>query len=237
MSITKITDPAAVPAAVSDYQAQNELTQSALTGLAKITLSEYDTDAVPAVKVGSVFNVGGITYSVSTADETPSGYAGIAVSTTFYLYFDAGTELFVYSSTAPVWNDAYQGWYNSDDRAFFSMYKDATGLLYELKTALRNPNVMENIEIGNNLSIGGSIIPTNTPISGGQAITAGSNWVVPQGIYAMALTSTWLDLQIYVSGAWRSAETTGTNACVISDGTNVRVYNSSGTITVYYLKF
>lgn len=140
MSITEITAPSAVPAAVADYEAQNELIQSALTGLAKITLSNYDNDSAPAVKVGSIFNVGGTTYGVSTGDETPSGYAGIAVSTTFYLYFDAGTELFVYSSTAPTWNDVYQGWYNSNDRAFFRMYKDAGGTLYTAKSKLESVN-------------------------------------------------------------------------------------------------
>jgi len=137
MSITKITDPLAVPITIADYTAQNELIQSALTGLFKVTLSEYDTDLAPAVKVGSVFNVGGTTYIVSTADETPTGYSGITVSTTFYLYFDSSAGVFIYSATTPVWNDVYQGWYDGTDRALFSMYKDSGGTLYKGKVLLQ----------------------------------------------------------------------------------------------------
>jgi hypothetical protein len=102
-------------------------------GLAQITVSEYDTDAACVVKVGSVFECNGATFLVSGTDETPTGYDDISVSTTFYLYYDESEDEFTYSETAPTWSDSLQGWYDGNDRALFSMYKDSTGLLYENK--------------------------------------------------------------------------------------------------------
>ncbi len=100
---------------------------------ADITLSNYDNDTAPAVKVGSEFDCNGGLYIVKTADETPSGYSGIANSTMFYLVFDESALSFVYTSTAPTWSDSFQGWYNGNDRYFFSMYKDSGGTLYNGK--------------------------------------------------------------------------------------------------------
>lgn len=105
-------------------------------GKAEITLSEYDTTAAPDVKVGSVFENNGALFIVDTTDITPTGYSGISVSTTFYLYYDESATAFIFNSTAPTWSDTLQGWYNGNDRAFFSMYKDSGGTLYESKLAL-----------------------------------------------------------------------------------------------------
>lgn len=106
-------------------------------GKADITISEYDTTAAPDVKVGSVFENNGAIFIVDTSDITPTGYAGISNSTTFYLYFDESGTTFIYSSTAPTWSDSLQGWYNGNDRALFSMYKDSGGTLYEDKTRIQ----------------------------------------------------------------------------------------------------
>ncbi len=105
-------------------------------GKADITISEYDTTAAPDVLIGSVFDDNGAILQVDTADETPTGYAGISVSTTFYLYYDEDPGAFIYSETVPTWSDDLQGWYNANDRAFFSMYKDSGGTLYENKAVL-----------------------------------------------------------------------------------------------------
>lgn len=119
-------------------------------GKADITISEYDTTAAPDVKVGSVFENNGAIFIVDTSDITPTGYAGISNSTTFYLYFDESGTTFIYSSTAPTWSDSLQGWYNGNDRALFSMYKDSGGTLYERKNVLLAQN---NYEFSNNISI------------------------------------------------------------------------------------
>lgn len=106
-------------------------------GYSAVTISEYDTDAAPDVKAGSVFDNNGATITVAT-DTTPTGYSGISVSTIFYLYYDESASTFIYSETAPTWSDALQGWYNGTDRALFSMYKDSGGTLYENKNNVSN---------------------------------------------------------------------------------------------------
>jgi hypothetical protein len=127
MSISQIND---YGVGDTNFTSFMETLDATRRGLAQITISEYDTDSAPSVKVGAVFEVGGAFYQVSGTDETPTGYSGISNSTTFYLYFDVSAEAFIYSSSAPTWSDALQGWYNGDDRAFFSMYKDSGGTLY-----------------------------------------------------------------------------------------------------------
>ena len=99
---------------------------------ADITITNYDNDSAPQVTAGSIFACNG-THFENTALATPTGYSGISNSTTFYLYYDESGGVFIYSSTAPTWSDALQGWYNGNDRAFFSMYKDSGGTLYQYK--------------------------------------------------------------------------------------------------------
>ena len=106
-------------------------------GKADITLSNYDNDSAPVVKVGSIFEDNGALFIVDTSDITPSGYAGIANSTIFYLYFDESATAFIYDSTTPTWSDALQGWYSENDRALFSMYKDSGGTLYQTKNKMQ----------------------------------------------------------------------------------------------------
>jgi len=136
-------------------------------GKADITISEYATTAAPDVKAKSVFENNGTLTEVST-DVTPTGYSGISVSTNFYLYYDESTAAFIYSETAPTWSDALQGWYNSNDRAFFSMYKDSGGTLYQLKTKLQDQN---NIKIGNI-----------------ETLDSSASWTVPINVYRVKAT-------------------------------------------------
>lgn len=116
-----------------DYAMMLSTLNKSYKGKADITLSAYTTTAAPDVKVGSVFDCNGAIFIVDTTDITPTGYAGITNSTTFYLYWDEDPGAFIYSNTAPTWSDALQGWYNGNDRAFFSMYKDSGGTLYQNK--------------------------------------------------------------------------------------------------------
>ena len=154
MAITALND---YGIANVNFNTMMETLDKTFKGKAEITLSDYDTDAAPDVKVGSVFENNGALFIVDTADITPTGYAGISSSTTFYLYYDESGTAFIYSETVPTWNDALQGFYNGNDRAFFSMFKDSGDTLYQLKTVLRNPNVMENMTIGNGLTINGLV--------------------------------------------------------------------------------
>ena len=127
--------------AAFDYDMMLAFIEGTVIGKAEITLSEYDSTAAPVVKVGSKFEVNGALFKVLTADETPTGYAGISSSTTFYLMYDTSGEAFVYTEVAPTWNDALQGWYGTggeaNDRYFFSMFKDSGDTLYENKQLLK----------------------------------------------------------------------------------------------------
>lgn len=122
MSISKVSDFAVGDI---DLTAMMESINKSYKGKAEVTLSNYDNDSAPDVKVGSMFDNNGTLYAVTGSDETPTGYSGISTSKTFYLYFDESAEAFIYSSTSPSWSDDLQGWYNSNDRALFSMYKDS----------------------------------------------------------------------------------------------------------------
>ncbi len=124
--------------AAFNYEMMLNVINKSYKGKSDITLSAYDTTAAPDVKVGSVFEDNGAIFIVDTSDITPGGYAGITNSTTFYLYYDESASVFIYSNTAPTWSDVLQGWYNSDDRAFFSMFKDSGGTLYSNKVKLSN---------------------------------------------------------------------------------------------------
>ncbi|MCP4355764.1 MAG: hypothetical protein GY793_09085 [Proteobacteria bacterium] len=98
----------------------------AYKGKSNITLSNYDNDTAPDVKVGSVFDCNGSIFEVTSSDETPSGYSGIANDTMFYLIYSAGLNEFIYTATAPTWSDSKQGWYDGNNRYFFSMFKGTT---------------------------------------------------------------------------------------------------------------
>lgn len=117
-------------------------------GGANVTISEYDTDAAPSVKVGSWFENNGALIEVVSADETPTGYSGITNDTEFYLYYDASAEAFIYSEDEPDWSDSKQGWYHpteTNDRALFSMFKDSGGTLYQDKTFIQQESFQRNV--------------------------------------------------------------------------------------------
>ena len=107
------------------------------------------------------------------------------------------------------------------------------------------PNISNNAFADN--SINGAKLLSNTiyftklklNLSGGdssQSLTLGQSYVIPKGVYMFAITSSYLILQVYVSGAWRNASSLG--GCIVSDGANVRVTVPafSGPYTIYLKK-
>ncbi len=95
----------------------------AYKGKSDITLSNYDNDTAPDVKVGSVFDCNGSIFEVTSSDETPSGYSGIANDTMFYLIYSVSLNEFIYTATAPTWSDSKQGWYDGNNRYFYVLAK------------------------------------------------------------------------------------------------------------------
>ncbi|MCW8929935.1 MAG: hypothetical protein OQL19_06840 [Gammaproteobacteria bacterium] len=135
MAVTQLNDQAI---GSTDFTKLVNATDKNAKGLNQITLFNYNNDSAPSVKVGSVFENNGATFIVDTSNITPTGYSGISNSTTFYLYYDESAATFIYSATVPPWSDSLQGYYNGNDRALFSMYKDAGGTLYQNKYILNN---------------------------------------------------------------------------------------------------
>jgi hypothetical protein len=76
-----------------------------------------------------------------------------------------------------------------------------------------------------------------TSTYGSLDIVAGTSWVFPQGIYTVINMST-LRVQIHDGlGGWPGSDM-GLDGAIISDGSNVRVYNGTSlTVTIHYRKF
>ncbi len=127
-------------------------------GKSEVTLSNYDNDTAPDVKAGSVFDCNGAIFSVTNSDETPSGYSGIANDTMFYLIYSAGLNEFIYTATAPTWSDSKQGWYEGNNRYFFSMYKDSGGTLYQKKAMILK---ISNSLIDGDIKTNSALIPAS----------------------------------------------------------------------------
>jgi len=128
-------------------------------GQAEITLTNYNLDTAPEVKAGAVFDNNGAIF-LTDSDITPNGYSGVSSSAFFYLYFDESAPQMLYSAITPIWSDPKQGWYNGNDRAFYKLYKDSGGTLYQLKELLAPKNnfyLSGSIEVGNNINVDGSI--------------------------------------------------------------------------------
>lgn len=126
-----------------NFTALFETVNKAYKGKNDITLSNYDNDSSPLVKVGSVFDNNGALFIIDESDITPNDYGTISISAVFYLYHNGVTNVFEYSETVPFWDDEKQGWYNVNNRALFSMVKDSGGTLYLDKLLLLSPTLIK----------------------------------------------------------------------------------------------
>jgi hypothetical protein len=113
--------------AISQATVRNDQLELQRRGFINVNLTALTTTAVPDVIVGSAFEVGGSIYEVDTADETPSGWSGIANDNQVYIKFDASAESLVFTTTAPSYSSAKGGWYSGDDRYIAKVYKNASG--------------------------------------------------------------------------------------------------------------
>lgn len=84
-------------------------------GYHQVTLTEMDTTTIPQVAAGSMVEVGGSLYE---ADSNES-ISGSASSGTNYIYLVPGSSIVTptWTTTAPTWSDAKQGWYGTGGSA------------------------------------------------------------------------------------------------------------------------
>jgi len=85
-------------------------------------------------------------------------------------------------------------------------------------------------------TIGNSELDTSIGSGSSWSIGVGATQVIPAGIVNYVHTSGGaIQLELFVSGSWRRALSTSVDSgCVFSDGTNMRLYATTATATVYY---
>lgn len=101
-------------------------------GLILLSLTNYDllVGTVPQISQGSVLEVNGALFEMSSGNETIGGAP--SANAINYIYAQvAGTDpnqtiTFVWSTTAPTWDLAKQGYYNGADRAIGGCYYTGT---------------------------------------------------------------------------------------------------------------
>ena len=90
-------------------------------------------------------------------------------------------------------------------------------------------------------SITGSMINTTPASSGSIIINSSTAWTPAVGVYqVICLDSGFtniLNLEIYVSGSWRTDADNTVQGILFFDGTNMRINNQGSGRTIYYQKF
>ena len=115
-----------------------------MVGYIQCSLSNYDNNLEPDIEAGSCLEVDGSFFYV-TSDESISGWSGISNSTQTYIKAtpsgSAGNQSlsFSYTTTAPTWSGAKQGYYETgtSNRIIGIVYKDSSGN-YTNKNMLRD---------------------------------------------------------------------------------------------------
>lgn len=103
--------------------------QQAVLGYDATTLTTYaDGSTAPQVASGSIVEISQELYEFPS-NETITGWSGISNSTQAYIKFvpSGATCTVVFTSSAPTWSDAKHGWYSSNDRYVYAVYKDVSG--------------------------------------------------------------------------------------------------------------
>lgn len=95
---------------------------------AALSLTHFADALEPQIAAGSLCEIGGALYEFA-ANESITGWAGIAVSSAVYIKLVAAgaSVTAAFTTTAPTWNTTLHGWYSGTDRYIGGLYKDAGG--------------------------------------------------------------------------------------------------------------
>ena len=107
-------------------------------------------------------------------------------------------------------------------------------------------SVGDDLSVTDDLLVGGAILPTLSS-TGSWSVTS-TPIILSRGIYNVArldgTSPNFAKIQVWISNLWRdiatgdNASSLGVNGTVVlSDGTNVRILSSAGSLTVYYQKY
>ena len=98
-------------------------------GYLGLTLTDFEADTVSDIAVGSVIEIGGSLYVITTADEVVGGAPAAGVN---YIYFLNDASGFANSNVAPTWSATRNGYYNvTNDRAIARFEYDNPDYLYK----------------------------------------------------------------------------------------------------------
>lgn len=97
-------------------------------GYQAISLTHYDDTSEPQIAEGSKVEIGGALFEFS-ANESITGWASIANSSDAYIKLTvSGSSVTAsFTTSAPSWDTAKQGWYSGSDRYVFYLRKDGSG--------------------------------------------------------------------------------------------------------------
>lgn len=222
----------------NNFTSFQETLDTTRRGKSSITLSNYDNDSAPVVKVGSWFESAGALLEVVSSDETPTGYGSVATSSEFWLYFDSTattTPYFYYDDTAPTWSNSKQGWYSStvaNDRALFSMYKDSGGTLYQEKYLLTNQSDKQIGELKMSGKTKWRLYYKASAVTAGTIYNNIESWVPNVGDGRPVTGSNIVSSNpISITGIYRSGATTVVASGIdMTNGNGVTVNYSSGGV-------
>ena len=67
-----------------------------------------------------------------------------------------------------------------------------------------------------------------------QSVTAGTDYTLPAGLYLLYPVAN-LSVQAYNGTSWATLIAANTGATIVSDGQNVKIVSTSGTVTALFL--
>jgi hypothetical protein len=143
-------------------------------GYQAISLTHFTDTAEPSIAAGSKVEIGGALYEF-LADEAGTGWGGIGASNFVYILLtpSGASVSWSYTTTAPTWDTAKQGWYTGANRVIGGLYKDS-GSLYTAKYLLgNNQSLFESYRFMGKIE---------------RILTGSGNWTVPAGVYRIRVT-------------------------------------------------
>src|SRR6056297_2183806 len=127
---SKVTTPSTTSWTETELQNFIAWVEKAQVGKINISFSNMDNTSEPKIQSGSIVEIAGSLYNFAS-EEAATGWSGIANSTQAYMKLvTSGTSVSAeWTTTAPVYRDDYQGWYESgtDERYVLRCYKDSDG--------------------------------------------------------------------------------------------------------------
>ena len=139
------TDGSAVSGGAGIIRTLKTYIRRAMRGWIDISVKNLSTDDTNfTIEANSVVEVNGTIIEV-TAEETPTGWAGLGAGLAYCYMTTAGA--LSWSATVPTWSESKLGFYNSNDRAIAKAIKDGSSN-YCQKEALsqkeRDLTIVEN---------------------------------------------------------------------------------------------